>query len=149
MCCFLNINIYRGRYMSPKVTHRSGEIDLSKKVITTGEFATRVYTLMYEKGWNQSELARKSEIGRDSISTYINGKSVPTPRNLEKLSLALGTEPEKLYPNYDEANNKQSDKMESFNKIDDGSGMYWVYVNRKLDGNKAIKIMQLLNEIED
>jgi transcriptional regulator with XRE-family HTH domain len=104
---------------------------------------------MYEKGWNQSELSRKSEIGRDSISTYVNGKSVPTPRNLEKLALALGTEPEKLYPNYDEANNKQSDKVESFNKIDDGSGQYWVYVNRKLEGKVAIKIMQLLNEIDD
>lgn len=55
--------------------------------------------MMLERGWNQSELARASGLGRDSISTYVRGHTFPEPRNLRRLADALGTSPEQLLPN--------------------------------------------------
>ena len=63
-----------------------GTVDLSQRVIRKAEFGKRLAGLMHEKGWNQSKLAKICDMGRDSVSTYIRGKSVPTPQNLEKLA---------------------------------------------------------------
>src|ERR1043165_6798156 len=62
---------------------------LTPNHLTKQEFAKRVYNLMLNKGWHQSELARQAGLTRDSISTYINGKVFPTPSKLGKLAKAL------------------------------------------------------------
>lgn len=66
---------------------------------------------MLDKGWTQSDLARhafgqkvdertggKVALGRDRISMYINGRSVPDPKNLKKLADAFGMTTEELAP---------------------------------------------------
>jgi transcriptional regulator with XRE-family HTH domain len=45
-----------------------------------------------EKGWSQSELARKSGLTTASISNYINGR-IPDKTALRKISKALGIPP--------------------------------------------------------
>jgi transcriptional regulator with XRE-family HTH domain len=55
--------------------------------------------MMMDKGWNQSDLARSSGLGRDSISTYIRGQTFPEPKNLRKLADSLGTTTHELLPN--------------------------------------------------
>src|SRR5690349_15157362 len=76
---------------------------LTPKHLTKQEFAKRVYDLMMRKGWHQSELARRSGLNRDSISTYVNGTSLPTPVKLQALAKALEVEPNDLLPNYTES----------------------------------------------
>lgn len=57
-----------------------------------------IYRRMLDKGMTQSDLARRTGIGRDSISTYVNGRSLPTPQNLALLAQALGCETADLRP---------------------------------------------------
>lgn len=60
------------------------------------EFGQRLEAIMLDKGWNQSELARRAGIGRDNISGYVNGRFFPHPKHLLKLKDALGRDYDKL-----------------------------------------------------
>jgi transcriptional regulator with XRE-family HTH domain len=68
------------------------------------EFGKRLQRVMMAKGLSQSELARLAEMhlgkhfGRDSVSQYIRGETLPNPQRLGALSKALGVEPEELLP---------------------------------------------------
>ncbi len=55
--------------------------------------AERLRVLILEKGWNQSELARRSGMRPSNVSNYLRGTNVPNPRQLAKLAEALGTTP--------------------------------------------------------
>lgn len=77
------------------------------------EFARRLEAARVAKGWNQSELARRAsevlpkpargqkqgrKVGRDQISHYSRGVSMPRPEVLNALAKALGLEPADLLP---------------------------------------------------
>ena len=137
--------------MGDNITFRSGKgadgtVDLSQRVIRKAEFGKRLFDLMQQKGWNQSELAKRADMGRDSVSTYIRGRSVPSPQNLEKLSNALNVKPEELYPNY-EANSAAIDEpLFQLKQVNDESNMMWLTINMKVDSEKAIAVMKILND---
>ena len=137
--------------MGDNITFRSGKgadgtVDLSQRVIRKSEFGKRLYDLMREKGWNQSKLAKKSDMGRDSVSTYIRGKSVPSPQNLEKLANCLGVKPEELYPNYAANSAALDEPIFQLKQVNDESNKMWLTINMKIDSDKAIAIMKILNE---
>ena len=69
------------------------DVDFSKRILTRQEFGRRLTAMLVEKVWSQSDLARASGLGRDSISQYARGRSIPSPKNLSKLANALGTTP--------------------------------------------------------
>lgn len=68
------------------------------------EFGRRLQRAMMNKGYSQSELARYAEthlgkhFGRDSVSQYIRGETLPNPQRLAALAKALGVDPEELLP---------------------------------------------------
>jgi transcriptional regulator with XRE-family HTH domain len=77
------------------------------------EFGRRLQAAANTKGWNQTELARRAtaflpkpapgqkrhkEVGRDAVSHYFRGKSMPNPVYLEALSSALGVAARDLLP---------------------------------------------------
>jgi len=64
----------------------------------TPDFGARLKHQLKLKNWNQSDLARATGLGRDSISTYIAGTVRPTPKNLVKIAQALGVQPADLAP---------------------------------------------------
>jgi len=70
------------------------------KHLTKQEFGQRLYNLMLARGWKQSELARQAGLNRDSVSTYVNGRSLPTPQSLRALARALDMTSEELLPNH-------------------------------------------------
>lgn len=53
------------------------------------DFAKRLAGAMTQKGWNQSELARRADIGRDNVSGYVRGHNLPNSKHLAKLAAAL------------------------------------------------------------
>jgi len=115
------------------------------KYLTKQEFGRRLYSLMIAKGWHQSELARQSSIPRDSISTYVRGRSLPTPQNLELLAGALGVTAEELLPDYAEAS-VADEENPSFEMRVSGAapGTAWVRVNRLVSMTAAIEIARIL-----
>jgi len=130
-------------------THFGGVTDskssLKPKHLTKQEFGRRVYRLMLEKSWNQSDLARAAKQPRNNISTYIRGISMPTPLNLKYLAEALDVTEDELLPNYTEAAIK-----EDFPEIDlrvspADPNKGWLQVNRAVTMTTAVKIIELLN----
>ena len=77
------------------------------------EFARRLQARMQERGWNQSELARRCqhllpkpargqkqnlEFGRDRVSHYVRGISLPRPEALHIIARALNCKESDLIP---------------------------------------------------
>jgi transcriptional regulator with XRE-family HTH domain len=78
---------------------------------TAEAFGRRLAALMADKGWSQSDFARevwgeiensktghRSARGRDRVSAYVNGKSMPSPKLLAQMAKALDMTPEALAP---------------------------------------------------
>ena len=123
------------------------DMELAPKEVLRREFSKRLQAQMIEKGWNQSELARRASIGRDNVSSYIRGIAMPGPLHLSALSRALGMTndtllPAKSMPSIDE----------SFPALDIravGPSKAWLRVNQAVSMEDAIKIMQILTEKTD
>lgn len=113
------------------------------------DFAKRLQRAMVKKGWNQSELARRSsgylkggEIGRDLISHYIRGVAIPQPEKLQALCKALGVEPVDLLPTAPTVDNKSPPF--DMRQLEDGN--VWLRINQAVSMDQALRIGKILNE---
>jgi len=121
------------------------DVDLSVRVIRKQEFAKRLYKMLVARDMTQSELARKAEIGRDSISQYVRGMNVPQPKNLRKIADALKVEPEELFPNYEAASVEDELPEQNFKGVTGDPDHMWVRLNIKLPKAKALEVMRIIN----
>ena len=128
-------------------TTRTEPVDgeqLGTKRVTKQEFAKRLYETMSTKGWTQSELSRASNVGRDSISNYIRGISLPNPRNLKKLADGLAVEMAELYPNFSlSAAGMDVPSIQTRALPGDPHFMY-LEINCKLPTDVALEVQQLI-----
>lgn len=121
-------------------------VDLPKH-LTKQEFGRRLNQLMLKKGLHHSELARRADLPRNNISTYINGRSYPTEQSLAKLAKALGVTSDELLPNRAEMaiRGEASPDFSMKSSVAD-PGKTWLTVNRLVSTTVAVKIAQLLEE---
>ena len=124
----------------------NAEVDLTRKFIVKAEFGRRVLRKMLEKDMSQSELARASGLGRDSISQYVRGRNKPSPQNLIKLAKALGVEAADLLPNQEGAAAAQEAPTFQIQQVGDDSGKVWLHVNQHVTADQAMRVMQIVNE---
>jgi transcriptional regulator with XRE-family HTH domain len=75
-----------------------GKISRDAKVQQKREFARLLRNAILGKGWSQADLARHADLGRDSISSYCNGRTFPEPVSLKKIADALGKTVEEMRP---------------------------------------------------
>lgn len=134
------------RLSGRSIVGQSADVDLSVRSIRKVEFAKRLFALMNEKNWNQSDLSRAADMGRDSISQYIRANNIPSPKNLKKLADALGVEPVELYPNYEAAAIEEEIPSLSFRQMPGDDAHMWVRINKKVPTKVAAQIMALMNE---
>jgi transcriptional regulator with XRE-family HTH domain len=121
------------------------ETPMAPKMLTKQEFGRRLYQLMIAKGWRQSDLARRADIQRDSVSTYVRGVTWPSQINLEKLAKALDVEPNDLLPNgFGMAVAQDEPDFEL--KVSPGDPtMAWLRINRMVPFDIAVEIAAILN----
>ncbi len=125
---------------------------LTPSAMTKQEFGRHLQRALHDRNWSQADLARAVKektgkpMGRDAISTYINGRSFPTPTSLNMLCQGLGMTKEELFPNA--VMNATDDEHPEFEmKAAAGNpGQAWVRVNRMMTFATASKIAALLNE---
>tara|TARA_X000001036_G_C20661708_1_gene799174 strand:+ start:121 stop:525 length:405 start_codon:yes stop_codon:yes gene_type:complete len=122
------------------------DVDLSVRVIRKQEFAKRLYKIIVARNLTQSELARLAEVGRDSISQYVRGMSIPKPKTLVKIAEALKVEPEELFPNYQAASVEEELPEQNFKGVTGDPEHMWVRLNIKLPKAKALEVMRIINE---
>ena len=120
---------------------KSDPASLDKK-----SFGNRLEKLLLEKGWRQSELARRADLKRDSISNYIRGRTFPTPLNMKKLCSALGvteaefqSSTESVIDNSDQVSFLLAQCPENPNRAK-------IQINQIVSFDTATKIMALLND---
>lgn len=127
---------------------------LTPEAMSKQEFGRRLQMLLNERNWSQADLARQVEsitgkkMGRDAISTYINGRSFPTPASLNQLCKAFDMTREDLFPNA--LINATQDEHPAFEmRVPSGQpGKAWVRLNRLMSFETAAEIARLLN-LED
>jgi transcriptional regulator with XRE-family HTH domain len=119
---------------------------LTPRALTRQEFGRRLATLLLEHDWNQSDLARAAGLGRDSISTYVNGKTFPTPKALKALADAFGIEKEQLLPNYQMSAMDDEHPAVELKQAVGHPGKAWLRINRAMSFPTAAKIIAIINE---
>lgn len=137
--------------MANKVrTHMGGDAptdaSLRPKHLTKQEFGRRLYTLMVARNWNQSELARRADLARDSVSTYVRGISLPEPKNLRKLAEALEMEPSELLPNTLESAIDEDVPSLELKVSTSDPRVAWLRVNRLVSTPTAMNVIEILNK---
>lgn len=110
------------------------------------DFARRLYKLMVSKGWRQSELARRANLPRDSISTYMRAKVLPTSESLRKLAAALGVETTDILPNYIERAVDVDAPMVEMKVSPNEPNKAWLRVNQLVPLSVAAEIIVLLQK---
>lgn len=120
------------------------DLSLAPKAVTREEFGRRLYQLMLTKGWNQSELSRRADVPRDSVSMYIRGKTLPTPASLEKLAIALGVTALDLLPNHTESAIDEDTPSFEIKQSPNTPNTAWLRVNRLVTLTAALKIADIL-----
>lgn len=96
------------------------------------------------RGWNQSELARQTGLPRDSVSTYVRGVSLPTPKSLQKLADAFGTTPADLLPNSIEAAIEEDVPSLEMKVSVSAPSTAWLRVNRLVSLSTAARVIELV-----
>lgn len=127
---------------------------LTPKALTKQEFGRRLQQLLDERHWSQSDLVRainkkfpdlEKPFGRDAVSTYINGRSFPTPKNLNILCETLHVTREELLPNaISQAMNDEHLAFE-MRAAAGHPGKAWVRLNRLLSFETATEIAQIIS----
>jgi transcriptional regulator with XRE-family HTH domain len=126
------------------------------------EFARRLQAKMQERGWNQSELARQCTkhlprpvkgqkqnltIGRDSISHYVRGISMPRPESLTVIAKALGCAESDLLPPM--AVPSAASEAPPFEMTSVGGDRVALRINRTVTLDTANKIIALLRKEDE
>lgn len=109
-------------------------------------FADTLRVLMAEKGWNQSELARRAGTGRDNISRYLNGKQVPTPIHLKRLADAFGVSPSALYPGAVNDVAESGEFSVELKLLRSDPTRAWVRIDQVMPTEIALQIVALANQ---
>lgn len=107
------------------------------------EFARKLQKAMLEKGWNQSELARRAGMGRDNISGYMSGRILPGAKKLKQLADALTVPPSSLLDGVVLREESDTPMLEIKQHDDDTVVMRFVQI---IPMAVAMKIMEMLKE---
>lgn len=118
--------------------------DLAPRHLTKQQFGKRLYDLILAHGWNQSDLARAAGLPRDSISVYVRGRSLPTPKSLQKLAGALGVEPQDLLPNARESAIDEDHPSLEMRVSPHAPSQAWLRVNRLVSLSTAARVIELI-----
>lgn len=109
------------------------------------DFGTRLFSRMRAKSWNQSDLARATGLGRDSISTYVRGMVFPDAKNIKRLADALGCTPSDLVPDIPKTDEPMPDNA-VFEIRQTGDGKVFVKINQSVTLDQAAAIFAVLRE---
>ncbi len=120
------------------------ETALAPKHLTKQQFGRRLYQIMLARGWNQSELARQANLPRDSISTYVRGVALPTPKSLKALADALDMQMTDVLPNAIEAAVDEDHPSFEMKVSPSAPNTAWLRVNRLVSLSTATKIAELI-----
>lgn len=99
---------------------------------TRTEFARRLVALMHERGWNQTDLARRSGLKIATIGTYVRARSLPGHSNLLTLAETLGVKVPDLLPEAVENSVRRDPPALELRAAKTEVPLYWLDLNREI-----------------
>lgn len=120
--------------------------------MTKQEFGRRLRSLILEKGWNQSEFARRASafldkgVGRDSVSQYVNDRSFPGAAHLYAMARALDKDPADLLPGADRTPAPGAGAALEIRAVPGTPERVHVRIDQEVAADKAMRIWQILQE---
>ena len=124
-------------------------------------FARKLHEAMINKGLSQSDLAaeiwgrttdaRGYDVakGRDRISVYLQGKSIPDPKNLTKIADVLGMKVEELAPDITASTVEKENPEIAMTAIAGHADKVFLRVNKLVPLEMAARIISMLSEKAD
>ncbi|MBK3397641.1 MULTISPECIES: helix-turn-helix transcriptional regulator [Methylobacterium] len=112
--------------------------------IVKEQFGRRLYELMLEKGWTQSEMGRQADIPRDGISSYVRGRALPTRQNLTRLARALSVPESDLLPSRIRNASDPDGSEVSVRISPDDPTRAWLRVNQLVSREASTRIQEIL-----
>jgi transcriptional regulator with XRE-family HTH domain len=119
-------------------------------------FAKQLQRAIVDRGWNQSELARRvtenmpqgGKMSRDLVSSYIRERNLPLPVHLNALSKTLGIPPEVLLPtDRGRLLSTSMDDTEGDLAVDiRRDGTAHLRMDQKVSASAAMQILRILSE---
>lgn len=106
------------------------------------EIGKKIQEKIEQKNWNQSDLARAANMGRDSISTYVRGLVMPETKNLKRLADALECSVSDLSP----YKTIKIDNGQIFEIKEADNGNFLIKINRRVTANQAAAIFDALRQ---
>lgn len=113
------------------------------------QFATKLENMRADRGWTQTELARRAsvhtdkEITRDRISKYAGGKSLPGRPHLVAIAKALNVAPEELLPTRASRVALANSPLQATLRSD---GMAQLNINMAVPWDTAVEILKMIRE---
>lgn len=115
-------------------------------------FIKNLHRLMLRKGWKQSDLAQEAEkhmpkgkpFGRHLPSSYLTGKTMPSPMMLDAMAKALGVPTTEIIP--EGAAEFVGAEPASVRIEMMPSGKAQLYLDIEIDAAKALEIMAIVND---
>lgn len=129
-------------------------IDRAPRDTIRREFSKRLQALLRERGWNQSELARRLygttkdsagrvvAKGRDNVSGWVRGKVLPYDDAMDKLCNVLGVDRDALVP-YELSPNTDRD-IPPFEAKELGQDRIWLRINQQISKAQFKAIMAVI-----
>lgn len=123
-----------------------------------GTFPQRLYQARRDKGWSQSDLARrvwgetKDSRGylvarnRDRVSMYESGKATPTLENLHQLAKALGVTAEELSPTLNEPFTAPAQRAVNLTMLEGRPNEVHLTVDVIVPVEQAARVLAILSE---
>lgn len=124
------------------------------------EFSKRLTDLMARRGLSQSDVARAiwgtvTDVrgrdvarNRDRVSHYVRGSQMPEPKTLSALAKVLGVELADLNPALDRDGVGRGAEQPLLTVVGGRPDMAVLSVNRMVPMKVAVKILQLLSEVD-
>lgn len=114
------------------------------------EFGRHLHQLMVAKGMKQAELARQAGISRNSVCTYIQGRSFPSRDSLQKLASALGITADELLPGHEAMPVRGELKAEvELYALPNRPHMAFLSIRRVVPWARGVQILALLDDPQE
>lgn len=121
--------------------------ELSNPDTTKKEMGRRIAAFMERAEMTQSDLARATDIGKDSISQYVNGKQIPGAVNRNKIAMALDVEVMELFPpKFQRAMAHNAEGTLRFALSPTKPGFAWIEVAQLLPAKDARDVLAIVTE---
>jgi transcriptional regulator with XRE-family HTH domain len=133
------------KMLAPPAPH---DVPMDSRELVKQELARKLQHLLVQREMNQSDLARAAKLPRELISTYIRGRSLPTPVSLQRIAKALGFKSgEELLPTLRamQSENEQHPSLD-MKAIHGRPNQVWLRINQAVPLTVAAQIMQILTE---